>query len=156
MTAPIRIGTSGWHYPSGPGSWNGIFYPKPRPKGFDELSYYAEHFDTVEVNATFYGQPRPEVAKQWAERTPAGFDFAVKVYQKFTHPKMFKARELEKAPGSEGALLDWLATVTESDIDTFKRGIEPLAAAGKVGVLLAQFRRASSTGLGKWTISTLF
>jgi len=52
---------------------------------------------------------------------------------------MFKARELEKAPGAEGALLDWLATVTPSDIDEFKQGIEPLAAAGKAGALLAQF-----------------
>jgi uncharacterized protein YecE (DUF72 family) len=135
----IRIGTSGWSYPSGPGTWNGTFYPKPRPKGFDELQYYAEHFDTVEVNATFYGQPRAEVSRTWAERTPDGFDFALKLYQKFTHPKMFKTRELEKAPRAEGMLLDWLAKVTASDIDDFKRGIEPLAEAGKVGALLAQF-----------------
>jgi len=38
-----------------------VFYPpnRRRPKGFDELTFYAEHFDTVEVNSTFYGQPRP-------------------------------------------------------------------------------------------------
>jgi uncharacterized protein YecE (DUF72 family) len=135
----IRIGTSGWSYPTGPGTWNGTFYPKPRPKGFDELRYYAERFDTVEVNATFYGQPRPEVTRAWAERTPDGFDFALKLYQKFTHPKMFKARELEKAPQAGGALLEWLAKATAGDIDEFKRGIEPLANAGKIGALLAQF-----------------
>src|SRR2546428_7493622 len=88
----VRIGTSGWNYPSGKGTWNGVFYPKPRPKGFDELAFYAEHFDTVEVNSTFYGQPRVEVTRAWAERTPRGFEFSVKLYQKFTHPTMFKDR----------------------------------------------------------------
>ena len=49
----------------GAGTWNGIFYPpsRGRPKGFDELAFYAEHFDTVEVNSTFYGQPRAEVCR---------------------------------------------------------------------------------------------
>jgi uncharacterized protein YecE (DUF72 family) len=75
----IRIGTSGWHYPAGAGTWNGIFYPKPRPKGFDELEFYSRYFDTVEINSTFYGQPRPEVAAQWAKRTPPGFLFAAKL-----------------------------------------------------------------------------
>ena len=48
----LLIGTSGWNYPSGKGTWNGVFYPRARPKGFDELRYYAEHFHTVEVNST--------------------------------------------------------------------------------------------------------
>src|SRR5882762_10253126 len=61
----IRIGTCGWNYPAGQGTWNGVFYPlrRSRAKSFDELSYYAEHFDTVEVNSTFYGQPRPDVTR---------------------------------------------------------------------------------------------
>src|SRR5690349_7557881 len=88
----LRIGTSGWNYPSGQGTWNGVFYPpsKARPKGFDELAFYAEHFNTVEVNSTFYGQPRASVSRTWAERTPDNFEFAVKLYQKFTHPKMYE------------------------------------------------------------------
>jgi uncharacterized protein YecE (DUF72 family) len=139
IASVIRIGTSGWSYPSGPGTWNGTFYPKPRPKGFDELTYYATHFDTVEVNTTFYGQPRAEITRGWTARTPSHFDFALKLYQKFTHPSMFKARELEKAPGSEGRLLDALTAVTRSDLDEFKNGIEPIASAGKLGALLAQF-----------------
>src|SRR5262249_30750207 len=98
-----------------------------------------EHFDTVEVNTTFYGQPRAEVTREWGARTPAGFDFSLKLYQKFTHPKMFKAAALKRAPGAEGELLDLLAQVTQSDVDEFRRGIDPLAAAGKVGALLAQF-----------------
>ena len=91
-TPDLRIGTSGWSYPSGRGTWNGIFYPpsRGRAKGFDELSFYADHFNTVEVNSTFYGQPRAEVCRAWARRTPPGFEFSIKLYQKFTHPKMFK------------------------------------------------------------------
>ncbi len=140
----LRIGTSGWNYPSGDGKWNGVFYPASRSKRagtdqFDELRFYAEHFDTVEVNSTFYGQPRPEVTRGWAERTPAEFVFSLKLYQKFTHPKMFREAALKRAPGSEGTLLDLLAQVTQSDIDEFRAGVDPLASAGKLGALLAQF-----------------
>src|SRR3977135_4037559 len=129
MGSTLRIGTSGWNYPSGKGTWNGIFYPptRRRPKGFDELAFYAEHFDTVEVNSTFYGQPRPEVTRAWAERTPSGFEFSVKLYQKFTHPKMFKdtlRRSLrDGAPGPDA--LTALARPSASDLDEFRRGIDP-------------------------------
>jgi len=140
----LRIGTSGWNYPSGKGTWNGLFYPATRSKragtaGFDELRFYAEHFGTVEVNSTFYGQPRPEVSRSWVERTPPGFEFSLKLFQKFTHPKMFREAALKRAPGSEGLLLDLLAEVTQSDIDEFRAGIEPLASSGRLGALLAQF-----------------
>jgi uncharacterized protein YecE (DUF72 family) len=140
----LHVGTSGWSYPSGEGRWNGLFYPASRSKRagtaqFDELRFYAEHFDTVEVNSTFYGQPRAEVTRGWAERTPRGFEFSLKLYQKFTHPKMFKEAALKATGGEGGALLDVLAQVTSSDIDDFRAGIEPLAAAGKLGALLAQF-----------------
>jgi len=140
----VHVGTSGWSYPTGKGKWNGLFYPATRAKrdgtkDFDELSFYAEHFDTVEVNSTFYGQPRPEVAADWVHRTPHRFTFSLKLYQKFTHPKMFREAALKSAPGSDGALLDLLAQVTQSDIDDFRAGIEPIARAGKLGALLAQF-----------------
>jgi uncharacterized protein YecE (DUF72 family) len=140
----IHIGTSGWSYPSGKGTWNGLFYPAGRSKRagtdrFDELRFYAENFDTVEVNTTFYGQPRPEITAGWAARTPAGFEFSLKLYQKFTHPKMFREAALRSAPGAAGTLLDLLAQVTQSDIDEFRAGIEPIASAGKMGALLAQF-----------------
>ena len=140
----LLIGTSGWSYPSGTGKWNGLFYPATRSKkagtaGFDELRFYAEHFETVEVNTTFYGQPRAEVARSWVDRTPPGFEFSLKLYQKFTHPKMFREAALKRAPGSEGALLDLLAQVTQSDIDEFRAGIDPLVSSGRLGALLAQF-----------------
>jgi uncharacterized protein YecE (DUF72 family) len=141
----IRIGTSGWHYPAGAGTWNGVFYPTPRPKGFDELAFYAERFNFVEINSTFYGQPRAEVAAQWAARTPAGFEFAAKLYQQFTHPRMFRDR-VEKSLRAQlggddvpASAVDALVAANQADVDAFKRGVEPLAAAGKLGPLLAQF-----------------
>jgi uncharacterized protein YecE (DUF72 family) len=147
----LRIGTSGWNYPSGKGTWNGIFYPLPRarPKGFDELSFYAEHFDTVEVNSTFYGQPKAAVSRAWADRTPDGFEFSVKLYQKFTHPEMFKetlsrslsrsAEQLTFAEESERGALEALAQPTQADLDSFRAGIEPIVARGRLGAILAQF-----------------
>ena len=140
----LRIGTSGWNYPTGAGTWNGLFYPKTRSKragtaGFDELRFYAEHFDTVEVNSTFYGQPRADVTAAWVARTPPEFEFSLKLYQKFTHPKMFREAALKRAPGGDGPLLDLLAEVTQSDIDDYRTGIDPLVGAGRLGALLAQF-----------------
>jgi len=149
----VRIGTSGWHYPGGKGTWNGVFYPpaRGRAKTFDELSFYAEHFDTVELNTTFYGQPKASVSRSWAERTPAGFEFSVKLYQKFTHPNMFAERvksalpDDEVGPGSE-PLIRELARPNLADLDEFKRGIDPLASAGKLGALLAQFPASFKSG----------
>jgi uncharacterized protein YecE (DUF72 family) len=142
----LRIGTSGWNYPTGRGTWNGIFYPpaRKRPKGFDELAFYASHFDTVEVNSTFYGQPRADVSRAWAARTPAGFEFSVKLYQKFTHPKMYNERVAgslapEAAAMGEGDWLEAIRRPNQADLDQFRRGIDPLATAGKLGALLAQF-----------------
>jgi uncharacterized protein YecE (DUF72 family) len=142
----LRIGTSGWNYPTGRGTWNGIFYPpsRKRPKGFDELAFYASHFNTVEVNSTFYGQPRAAVSRAWAERTPAGFEFSVKLYQKFTHPKMYEERVADSLAPEAAAMGDgdWLEAITKPnqvDLDEFRRGLDPLAGAGKLGALLAQF-----------------
>ena len=153
MTSNLRIGTSGWNYPTGRGTWNGIFYPPPRrrPKGFDELAFYATHFDTVEVNSTFYGQPRADVCHTWDERTPPGFEFSIKLYQKFTHPRMYEERVATSLPpvrdysggpyppDGEPDAITALSTPNQADLDEFRRGIEPLAVGGKLGALLAQF-----------------
>lgn len=146
----LRIGTSGWSYPTGKGTWNGIFYPvrkgrKSAVPGFDELSYYAEHFDTVEINSSFYGTPRREVSRGWAERTPRGFEFSLKLYQKFTHPEMYKSSHLKGLPAT-AAELDALAAVNRADVDEFRRAIDPLASAGKLGALLAQFPPSFKAG----------
>jgi uncharacterized protein YecE (DUF72 family) len=136
----IRVGTSGWSYPGGRGTWNGVFYPATgtRARGFDELAYYARWFDVVEVNSTFYGQPRATVTARWAQRTPPGFEFAVKLYQKFTHPLMFREAAAAAAPDADARWLDETGAVRQADVDEFKRGIEPLATAGKLGPLLVQ------------------
>ncbi|MBM3751599.1 MAG: DUF72 domain-containing protein [Acidimicrobiia bacterium] len=124
----VRVGTSGWSYPSGKGTWNGVFYPKPRPRGFDELAYYARHFDIVEVNSTFYRMPEAGPVAKWVERTPREFQFAVKLCQKFTHPDMYLGR---------AGVTDWSPSL--ADVDLFRAGIEPLVAAGRLHSLLLQF-----------------
>jgi uncharacterized protein YecE (DUF72 family) len=142
MSGNLRIGTSGWSYPQGRGTWNGVFYPQRRPKRFDELAFYADHFETVEVNSTFYGQPRANVSRSWAARTPRGFDFTLKLYQKFTHPRMYEERIAHALPedaSDDPAAVHELTRPTDADLDEFRRGIDPLAAAGKLGALLAQF-----------------
>ena len=141
----LRIGTSGWNYPSGKGTWNGLFYPARSGrgaglKGFDELSWYAEHFDTVEVNSSFYGPPTPETTRRWVEKTPPGFEFSLKLHQQFTHPEMFKRTALG-APArrvTPGRWRSWRASTTPTS-DKFKSGLDPIATAGKLGALLAQF-----------------
>lgn len=124
----IRVGTCGWHYPDGAGTWNGVFYPARRSRGFDELAYYAEHFDTVELNSTFYRMPEAPMTAGWVRRTPASFLFAVKLYQKFTHPDMYLSRD--------GAT-DW--DLSRDDFDLFRAGIAPLAEADRLAAVLVQF-----------------
>ncbi len=124
----IHIGTAGWNYPTGRGTWSGVFYPSRRGKGFDELAYYAEHFDTVEVNSTFYRAPEPDLSLGWLRRTPASFLFSVKLYQKFTHPDMYLARD---------GVTDW--DLSRADVDQFRHGIGPIADAGRLAALLVQF-----------------
>lgn len=120
-----RVGTSGWSYPSGKGTWKEIFYPRGTR---DELAYYAEHFDTVEVNSSFYRIQSPQTALGWARRTPPGFLFSVKLFQKFTHPGMYQKKT---------GLDPW--DLGQKEIDEFRAMLDPLAAAEKIGVLLAQF-----------------
>ena len=131
----IRIGTAGWHYPSGAGTWNGVFYPARRSRGFDELAYYAEHFDTVELNNTFYRMPEAAMTSGWIRRTPASFVFAVKLYQKFTHPDMYLARD---------GVTDW--DLSRADFDLFRAGVAPLAESGRLAAVLAQFPSSFHAG----------
>jgi uncharacterized protein YecE (DUF72 family) len=130
QSLPVLIGTSGYFYPGPPPKgWFGAFYPEKKGKGFDELKYYAQIFNTCEINSTFYRPPSPAVTKAWATKTPDDFTFAIKLWQKFTHPmKIFrqKAEEVWEPP-------------SQKDFDDFRAGILPLAEAGKLGVLLLQY-----------------
>jgi uncharacterized protein YecE (DUF72 family) len=122
--AKIYIGTSGWSYPKGEGTWKGHFYPTGK---IDELEYYSQFFNTVEINSSFYRPPNPGYVYNWAKRVPQDFLFTVKLWQKFTHPKMY-----QEATGE-------VAAISQDDVDLFKRSMEPLARHGKLGALLAQF-----------------
>jgi uncharacterized protein YecE (DUF72 family) len=79
------IGCSGFSYKH----WKGRFYPKdvPQKKWFE---YYCQHFNTVELNVTFYRVPKPAVFKSWYERSPNNFRFTVKAPRLITHYKKFK------------------------------------------------------------------
>jgi uncharacterized protein YecE (DUF72 family) len=118
---PIRIGLSGWNY----SHWgNGVFYP-PRLPASRWLEFYAERFDTVEVNSTFYRLPRRDAVARWLDQTPDDFVLAIKASRYLTHVK--RLRDL--APG----------------LERFLERIEPLLGSPKLGPLLWQlpptFRR---------------
>jgi uncharacterized protein YecE (DUF72 family) len=86
--ADIRIGTSGWHYRH----WHGCFYPEKcaSPAMF---RFYLEHFDTVEINNSFYKLPELSTFQAWRESTPRNFRFAVKASRFITHNKKLKDPE---------------------------------------------------------------
>ena len=116
-TARLHIGTAGWSYKD----WQGIVYPQPRPRGFDELSYLADTFNTVEVNSTFYRPPSPKMAEGWLRKTAHrdDFSFTAKLWQRFTHDR-------EEPYGCD-------------EVALFKEGVAPLAEAKRLGGLLVQF-----------------
>jgi uncharacterized protein YecE (DUF72 family) len=120
----IFIGTSGWSYPKGEGTWNGYFYPTGK---INELEYYGQYFNTVEINSSFYRPPNPGYVYNWVKHVPPGFLFAVKLWQKFTHPKMY-----QEATGEA-------AVISQQDVDIFNKSLEPLVKSQKLGALLAQF-----------------
>jgi uncharacterized protein YecE (DUF72 family) len=74
------IGTSGWVY----GHWRGRFYPEELPSQ-RWLEHYARHFDTTEINNTFYRLPAEGAVDRWREQVPPGFTFAVKVSRYLSH-----------------------------------------------------------------------
>jgi len=120
----LYIGTSGWSYPRGEGTWTGYFYPRGK---VDQLEYYRQFFNTVEINSSFYQPPNPAFVRNWARKVPEGFLFTVKLWQKFTHPRMY-----QEATGRE-------AVISRDDVDLFLKGIEPLLGYGRLGAILAQF-----------------
>jgi uncharacterized protein YecE (DUF72 family) len=122
--AKLYIGTSGWSYPKGEGTWTGYFYPKGK---VNELEYYSQFFNTVEINSSFYRPPNVGYVYNWVKRVPKDFVFTVKLWQKFTHPKMYK-----EATGED-------AVIIQEDVDLFERSIDPLVKYDKLGALLAQF-----------------
>jgi uncharacterized protein YecE (DUF72 family) len=114
VAKPVHIGCSGWNYRD----WRGALYPEGLPQR-RWLERYAEVFDTVEINATFYRLPTGNAVRGWAEGSPDRFTFAVKMSRYVTHIK----RLLEPKSG----------------FGRFFEAIEPLREAGKLGPILWQF-----------------
>jgi uncharacterized protein YecE (DUF72 family) len=110
----IRIGCSGWNY----AHWrNGVFYPPRCPQRL-WLDHYARHFDTVEVNATFYRLPRESAVQGWVDGSPPGFLFAIKASRYLTHVKRL--------------------TDVEQGIARFLERLRPLLGTAKLGPMLWQ------------------
>lgn len=104
-TGELRIGTSGWSY----AHWRGGFYPAGLPsKAW--LAFYAERFDTVEINGSFYRMPPEPAVAGWCERSPEGFLFAWKASRYITQAKRLRdaaeplAYVLNRASGLKGKL----------------------------------------------------
>jgi len=129
FTPSLRIGTAGWSYKD----WEGIFYPPGmRQRRVHPLEYLARFFDTAEINTSFYGPLKPELAKLWCRRVAAvnpRFLFTAKLYRAFTHSPV-------AVVGPTSA-----ATIRPTDEDEIKarEGLDALASEGKLGALLIQF-----------------
>src|ERR1700737_3954519 len=82
MAGDIRIGCSGWSYPH----WLKVFYPEKMPAR-EHFAFYPQHFNTVELNNSFYRQPPRERFEAWRQQAPPGFLFAVKGSRYVTHIK---------------------------------------------------------------------
>lgn len=109
----VNIGCSGWDY----ADWRGPFYPEHEPKR-RWLELYAEHFQTVEINSTFYRLARPAAVEHWRDSTPDGFRFAIKASRYLTHVRRL--------------------TDLDSGIKRFYEPLEPLITAGRLGPVLWQ------------------
>jgi uncharacterized protein YecE (DUF72 family) len=110
---PVRVGCSGWNYDD----WRGRLYPEGLGKS-RWLSRYAERFDTVEVNSTFYRLASRDAVARWVEQTPDGFLFAAKASRYLTHVR--RLREIGQG------------------IERYYERIEPLVRSGKLGPLVWQ------------------
>ena len=125
----IRIGTAGWSYKD----WEGIFYPPGmRQRRVHPLEYLARFFDTAEINTSFYGPLKPELAKLWSKKVAAvnpRFLFTAKLYRAFTHSPIAVMEPTSAA------------TIRPTDEDEIKtrEGLDALANEGKLGALLIQF-----------------
>lgn len=128
----IRVGTSGWVY----ASWRGRFYPQGVPQS-QWLHYYAQHFDTVELNATTYRLPTGTQVRRWCEAVPPGFRYTIKLSRLITHRQSlpqrvdaFIERYMERAACFEPALLAQILVQfpprLERDDDHLRRFLEKL------------------------------
>jgi uncharacterized protein YecE (DUF72 family) len=124
----IRIGVAGWSYKD----WEGVFYPpEVTRKKIHALEYLAHFFDVVEINTSFYGHIKPELAKLWIRKvaTNPNFVFTAKLHRSFTHSPLAVME-----PTSAASIKP-----TDEDEAKAREGLDALAGEGKLGALLIQF-----------------
>jgi len=135
----IRVGTCSW----ADESLSALWYPKGVNGAEGRLRYYAEHFDTVEVNASYYALPTAQMATAWADRTPSNFLFHVKAFAMMTrHP--VKVEQLPPELRSEAEVDERNRVHPSEELRTrvfteFHRALQPLRDLGKLGGVLMQF-----------------
>jgi uncharacterized protein YecE (DUF72 family) len=137
--AEIRIGTCSWADEALSKHW----YPKGLPAG-ERLAHYAQHFDTVEVDSTYYRLPGEEMVRRWAERTPDGFVMHVKAFGLMTrHPVKLEALPpdlRDDAPTDDKGRVERPSREFRGEVfRRFLEALEPLRSAGKLGGILCQF-----------------
>jgi uncharacterized protein YecE (DUF72 family) len=140
----LYIGTSGWIYKG----WAGAFYPK-RLKQAEHFNYYATHFPTVEINATFYRLPTENMVRGWHDKAPEGFIFAVKGSRFITQMKKLKVEpesiqiffdRVEPLAEHLGPILWQLPPMLHKDIPRLKHFLELLPTEFRYAV---EFRHPS-------------
>jgi uncharacterized protein YecE (DUF72 family) len=124
VAASVRVGCSGWSYPH----WRGRFYPERLPAR-EHLAFYAQHFDTVELNNSFYRQPSRERFEAWAQQAPPGFLFAVKGSRYISHIRRLAVEQssVDLVFDSARGLGDKLGPVLFQFQNTFRLDIARLA-----------------------------
>jgi uncharacterized protein YecE (DUF72 family) len=137
--AEIRIGTCSWADDALSKHW----YPR-EVKAAERLPYYAEHFDTVEVDSTYYRLPGDEMVQRWAERTPDGFVMHVKAFGLMTrHPVKIESLPpdlRDEAPRDERGRVERPSREFRGEVfRRFLSALEPLRSSGKLGGILFQF-----------------
>ena len=137
--AEIRIGTCSWADEALSKHW----YPKGVTAG-ERLAYYAQHFDTVEVDSTYYRLPAEEMVRRWAERTPDDFVMHVKAFGLMTrHPVKVEALPpdlREDAPTDDKGRVERPSREFRGEVfRRFLEALEPLRSSGKLGGILFQF-----------------
>jgi uncharacterized protein YecE (DUF72 family) len=137
--AEIRIGTCSWADEALSKHW----YPRGTKPG-DRLAYYAQHFDTVEVDSTYYRLPVDTMVERWAERTPEDFVIHVKAFGLMTrHPVKLEALPpdlRDEAPTDDKGRVERPSREFRGEVfRRFLEALEPLRSAGKLGGILFQF-----------------
>jgi uncharacterized protein YecE (DUF72 family) len=139
----ILVGTASWSDPGFVERW----YPKKMPAG-ERLAWYAQHFELVEVNSTFYSVPEPRMVERWCAATPDEFTFDVKLHQLFsfhsTPAKLLPPDLQSHAPTDSKGNVKATPDLQEAMLKTFLRSMSIFRDAGKLGVLLLQLSPAFS------------